>query len=118
MRTEQLAERPAVLSILALLLFDLLYALEVKVGRLNAVIDVICGYRTPATNQYLRNHAVGVAKHSLHRLGEAIDMRISGVPLERLRQAALALHLGGVGYYPESDFLHVDIGRVREWELR
>lgn len=99
-------------------LFDLLHALEVKVGRPNAVIDVICGYRSPSTNSYLRHHTDGVAKHSLHMLGEAIDIRIPGVPLRKLRQAALSLHRGGVGYYPESDFLHVDIGRVREWELK
>ncbi|HVB33482.1 MAG TPA: DUF882 domain-containing protein [Patescibacteria group bacterium] len=99
-------------------LFDLLRALEVKVGRPNAVIDVICGYRSPSTNSYLRHHTEGVAKHSLHMLGEAIDIRIPGVPLWKLRQAALALHRGGVGYYPESDFLHVDIGRVRQWELK
>ena len=99
-------------------LFDLLHALLVKLHRPNAVIDVICGYRTPATNQYLREHTVGVAKHSLHMLGEAIDIRIPGVPLWEVRQAAIALHRGGVGYYPGSDFVHVDIGRVRQWELR
>ena len=99
-------------------LFDLLHALEVKVGRPNAVIDVICGYRSPATNTYLRDHTVGVAQHSLHMLGEAIDIRIPGVPLWKLRQAALALHRGGVGYYPGSDFLHVDVGRVRQWDLK
>ncbi len=99
-------------------LFDLLRALEVKVGRPNAVIDVICGYRSPSTNSYLRHHSEGVAKHSLHMRGEAIDIRIPGVPLWKLRQAALALHRGGVGFYPESDFLHVDIGRVRQWELK
>jgi uncharacterized protein YcbK (DUF882 family) len=50
--------------------------------------------------------------------GEAIDIRIPGVSLAKLRRAALSLHLGGVGYYPESDFVHVDVGRVREWELK
>lgn len=99
-------------------LFDLLQALEVKVGRPNAVIDVICGYRTPATNTYLREHTAGVAKHSLHMLGEAIDIRIPGVPLRKLQQGALALHRGGVGYYPRSDFVHVDVGRVRQWDLK
>ncbi len=99
-------------------LFDLLHALTVKLGRPNAVIDVICGYRTPATNTYLREHTDGVAKHSLHMKGEAIDIRIPGVSLWRLRKAALELHLGGVGYYPGSDFVHVDVGPVRQWELK
>lgn len=99
-------------------LFDLLHAIEVKLGKPNAVIDVICGYRTPSTNAYLREHSDGVALHSLHMEGEAIDIRIPGVPLWKLRQAALALHRGGVGYYPRSQFVHVDIGRVREWELK
>jgi uncharacterized protein YcbK (DUF882 family) len=96
-------------------LFDLLHALEVKLGRPNAVIDVICGYRTPSTNAYLHNHGHGVAMHSLHMKGEAIDIRIPGVPLWKLRQAALELHRGGVGYYPKSDFVHVDVGPVRQW---
>lgn len=96
-------------------LFDLLRALEIKVGKPNAVIDVICGYRTPAYNMYLHNHGHAVALHSLHMKGEAIDIRIPGVPLAKLRKAALALHRGGVGYYPKDDFIHVDVGRVREW---
>lgn len=98
--------------------FDLLHALLVKLGRPNAVIDIICGYRSPSTNAYLRSHSNGVAKHSLHMKGEAIDIRIPGVPLWKLRQAALALHDGGVGYYPDSDFVHVDVGRVRQWTLK
>lgn len=99
-------------------LFDLLHALEVRVGRPDAVIDVICGYRSPSTNSYLRRHTVGVSGHSLHMLGEAIDIRIPGVPLWKLRQAALGLQGGGVGFYPESDFVHVDVGGVRKWALR
>lgn len=99
-------------------LFDLLHALLVKLDRPKAVIDVICGYRTPATNAYLRAHTDGVALHSLHMKGEAIDIRIPGVSLAKLRHAALSLHQGGVGYYPESDFIHVDVGRVRQWDLK
>jgi uncharacterized protein YcbK (DUF882 family) len=99
-------------------LFDLLHALLVKVGRPNAVIDIICGYRSPSTNAYLRSHSHGVAQHSLHMKGEAIDIRVPGVPLSKLRKAALSLHRGGVGYYPHSDFIHVDVGRVRQWELK
>jgi uncharacterized protein YcbK (DUF882 family) len=98
--------------------FDLLHALLVKVGRPNAVIDIVCGYRSPSTNAFLRSHSDGVAKHSLHMKGEAIDIRVPGVSLANLRKAALSLHLGGVGYYPHSDFLHVDVGRVRQWVLR
>ena len=97
--------------------FDLLHALLVKVRRPHAVIDIICGYRSPSTNAYLRSHSNGVAKHSLHMKGEAIDIRVPGVPLSKLRKAALSLHLGGVGYYPHSDFIHVDVGRVRQWVL-
>lgn len=99
-------------------LFDLLHALLVKVGRPNAVIDVICGYRTPTTNAYLRAHTHGVARHSLHMKGEAIDIRVPGIPLSKLRKAALSLHRGGVGYYPHSGFIHVDVGRVRQWVLK
>jgi len=98
--------------------FDLLHELTVKVGKPDAVINIICGYRSPSTNAYLRSHSNGVAQHSLHMKGEAIDIRIPGVPLSKLRQAALALHDGGVGYYPGSDFVHVDVGRVRQWVLR
>ncbi len=98
--------------------FDLLHALTVKLGKPDAVIDIICGYRSPSTNAYLRSHSDGVAQHSLHMKGEAIDIRIPGVPLSKLRQAALSLHDGGVGFYPGSDFVHVDVGRVRQWVLR
>lgn len=97
-------------------LFDLLHALAVKLGRPNTVIDIVCGYRSPQTNHYLREHGGGVAQRSLHMEGEAIDIRIPGVPTWKLRNAALALHRGGVGYYPQSGFVHVDVGRVRQWE--
>jgi uncharacterized protein YcbK (DUF882 family) len=98
-------------------LFDLLTALEKQVGEPGAVIDVICGYRTPWSNAFLREHTAGVALHSLHMEAEAIDIRIPGMSTLTLRNAALALHLGGVGYYPRSDFVHVDVGRVRQWSL-
>jgi uncharacterized protein YcbK (DUF882 family) len=98
-------------------LFDLLTALEKRVGQPGAVIDVICGYRTPWSNAFLREHSAGVALHSLHTEAEAIDIRIPGINTLTLRNAALALHLGGVGYYPRSDFVHVDVGRVRQWSL-
>jgi uncharacterized protein YcbK (DUF882 family) len=96
-------------------LYDILSELTVSVGHADAEIDIICGYRTSSTNETLRAHTTGVAKNSLHIQAEAIDLRIPGVDTLKLRQAALALHRGGVGYYPHSDFIHVDVGRVRQW---
>ena len=95
--------------------FDLLVRLSAAVGRPNGEIDVICGYRSPGTNHYLRVHSEGVAQHSLHMQAEAIDIRIPGVNTYALRETALGLHRGGVGYYPHSNFVHVDMGRVRQW---
>ena len=77
--------------------------------------QIISGYRSPATNQMLRERSSGVAGGSLHMRGQAIDIRLADVPLATLRSAALALRAGGVGYYPASDFVHVDTGRVRAW---
>jgi uncharacterized protein YcbK (DUF882 family) len=96
-------------------LFDLLSDLTVAVGHPGAEIDIVCGYRTPWSNEFLRRTTVGVAQHSQHILGEAIDIRIPGVPTARLRDAALSLHRGGVGYYPQSQFVHVDLGPIRRW---
>jgi uncharacterized protein YcbK (DUF882 family) len=95
--------------------FDLLVQLSAAVGKPTGEIDVICGYRSPDTNHYLRVQTAGVAQHSLHMQAEAIDIRIPGVDTDFLRETALALHRGGVGYYPHSDFVHVDVGRVRQW---
>lgn len=95
--------------------FDLLHDLTAAVGRPNAEIDIVCGYRTPWSNDFLRRTTQGVASHSLHMQGEAIDIRMPGVSTSTLRDAALNLHRGGVGYYPESRFVHVDVGRVRRW---
>ena len=95
--------------------FDLLHDLTAAVGRPDAEIDIICGYRTPWSNDFLRRTTPGVASHSLHMQGEAIDIRMPGVSTSKLRDVALALHRGGVGYYPESRFVHVDVGRVRRW---
>lgn len=96
-------------------LFDLLHDLDEAVGRAGAEIDIVCGYRTPWSNEFLRRTTSGVASHSLHMEGEAIDIRIPGVPTAQLRNAALALHRGGVGFYPKSQFVHVDVGRIRHW---
>jgi len=96
-------------------LFDLLRDLTDLTGQPDAEIDIICGYRTPASNEFLRTHTTGVAKNSLHMQAEAIDIRLPGVRTSHLRDLALALGRGGVGYYPKSDFIHVDVGRVRRW---
>jgi uncharacterized protein YcbK (DUF882 family) len=76
---------------------------------------VISGYRSLSTNANLRAHTTGVAENSLHTVGRAIDIRLPGRDLRSLRTAAADLKGGGVGYYPKSDFVHVDIGRVRYW---
>jgi len=98
-------------------LFDLLYDLTASLGDSGGEIDVICGYRTPWSNEFLRTRSphTGVAQHSLHMQAEAIDIRLPGIPTSELRDAALRLHRGGVGYYRSSDFVHVDVGRVRQW---
>jgi len=95
--------------------FDLLHDLTAKLGEPDSEIDVICGYRSPWSNEFLRTHGHGVALHSLHIEAMAIDIRMPGVKTSRLRDAALELHRGGVGYYAQSDFVHVDVGRVRRW---
>lgn len=76
---------------------------------------VISGYRSPKTNAKLRADGRGVAKKSLHMQGKAIDIRLPGCELATLRDAAISLKAGGVGYYAKSDFIHVDTGRVRYW---
>jgi uncharacterized protein YcbK (DUF882 family) len=95
--------------------FDLLHDLDAKLGRPNGEIDIVCGYRSAWSNEFLRTHGHGVALHSLHMQAKAIDIRMPGVESSSLRDAALALHRGGVGYYAKSDFVHVDVGRVRRW---
>jgi uncharacterized protein YcbK (DUF882 family) len=77
--------------------------------------EVISGYRSPATNARLVATSTGVASGSLHVAGMAIDIRVPGRLLRVVRDAAKALRAGGVGYYPDSDFVHVDVGRVRYW---
>ena len=96
-------------------LYDILSDLTASVGHPGGEIDIVCGYRTTSTNAALREHTNGVAKNSLHIQAEAIDLRMPGVNTLKLRKAALALARGGVGYYPHSDFIHVDTGRVRQW---
>lgn len=96
-------------------LYDILSDLTSSVGQPGTQIDIVCGYRTPTTNEALRARSSGVAKNSRHIQAEAIDLRIPGVNTLKLRRAALAMHRGGVGYYPHHDFIHVDVGRVRQW---
>jgi uncharacterized protein YcbK (DUF882 family) len=98
--------------------FDLLHSLMEKLGRPAGEIDIVCGYRTPWSNNLLRSRSAnsGVAEHSQHMQAKAIDIRVPGVSTARLRDTALSLHEGGVGYYPISKFVHVDVGPVREWQ--
>lgn len=96
-------------------LHDLMHALRQALGT-DRPFDIVSGYRAPATNARLKaTRGGGVATRSLHMDGRAIDLRIPGVPLADLRDAALALKAGGVGYYPRDGFVHVDTGRVRRW---
>jgi uncharacterized protein YcbK (DUF882 family) len=95
-------------------LLNLLYAISRSLDR-PAQFDIISGYRSPETNAMLRRRSKKVAKNSLHMKGEAVDIRIPGYDTRRLRNICMKLNAGGVGYYPESDFVHVDIGPVRYW---
>ena len=95
--------------------FDILSDVAAAVGHPDAEIEIICGYRTPSSNEFLRARSAGVAKNSQHMQAHAIDIRIAGVDTLALRDAALKLGRGGVGYYPRSQFVHVDTGRVRWW---
>lgn len=95
-------------------LYDLLYTLQQQVEK-PGTFQVISGYRSPTSNAKLRSGSKGVAKRSLHMRGKAIDIRLPGVELKHLRQAALNMRAGGVGYYPKSNFIHVDTGRPRFW---
>ena len=95
-------------------LFDVMHALR---GRLetNQPFQIISGYRSKATNEMMHEHSSGVAKNSQHTEGKASDVRIEGVSLFNIRRAALDLGAGGVGFYPISNFVHVDVGPRRQW---
>ena len=98
-------------------LLDLLHELGGTLS-VDQPYHIISGYRSPHTNTMLRDRggkATGVASKSLHMVGKAIDSRMPGVKLDHLRGAARSLKLGGVGFYPSSNFVHVDVGRVRYW---
>ena len=93
---------------------DILWEIQRSAGN-NDAFEVISAYRSPETNEFLRKNSSGVAKKSQHVLGKAIDVRLRGMDSAQLRDIALELKLGGVGYYEKSDFVHVDTGRVRRW---
>jgi len=95
-------------------LLEQLFILQQKVEH-QGTFHIISGYRSPKTNDRLRQPGSGVAKRSLHMQGRAADIRLPGIELKHLRKAALQLHAGGVGYYPKSNFIHVDTGRPRFW---
>ena len=93
---------------------DILWRIQREMG-CNGTYEVISGYRSPATNKALRGRSNGVAKRSLHMEGKAIDIRLTGNSTRKVRDCAIALKSGGVGYYSKSDFVHIDTGRVRNW---
>ena len=95
-------------------LIDLLYAVSV-LTRSSGEFKIVSGYRAPETNQMLRKISHGVAEHSLHIQGKAIDLRSDDVHTGTLRKAGIALAQGGVGYYPAADFVHMDTGSIRTW---
>jgi len=95
-------------------LLDLIYDLRQEFGG-EGTYEVISAYRSPKTNDMLRSRSSGVAKNSQHLVGKAIDVRLTGVELPKLRDTAIAMQRGGVGYYERSNFIHVDTGRVRRW---
>lgn len=76
---------------------------------------IISGYRSPLTNSRLHERSHGVSKHSLHMEGRAIDIRVEGLDTRLIRSAAIRMKRGGVGYYPRSNFVHLDTGRFRTW---
>lgn len=96
-------------------LYDILGQIQARTEA-KSPFQVISGYRSPATNKMLSSRSGEVAKHSLHMEGKAMDIYLEDVALEHVRAAALDLGMGGVGYYPQSRFVHVDVGRVRQWK--
>jgi uncharacterized protein YcbK (DUF882 family) len=94
--------------------FDILHEIQTESGS-TGTYEIISAYRSPETNEMLRDNSNGVAKNSQHLLGKAIDVRLTDLDTAALRDVALSLQRGGVGYYDKSDFVHVDTGRVRQW---
>ena len=96
-------------------LMDSLYDIQAAAGNENGIFEVISGFRSLSTNTKLSGRSSGVAKRSLHMSGRAIDVRLAGTDTGKLRDLSIALQRGGTGYYPQSDFIHVDTGRFRCW---
>lgn len=95
-------------------LLDILYVIKAQLGT-EKPFHIISGYRSPSTNDFLRKVSTGVANKSMHIEGKAVDIYIPDVPLRILRDTAINLKAGGVGYYPASSFVHIDSGRFRVW---
>ena len=96
--------------------FDVLHTVLAKLGKPDGIVDILSGYRSEETNDMLRESGTtNAAKYSQHIQGKAIDIRVPGVSATLVRDAALSLGAGGVGYYPQSQFVHVDVGPVRQW---
>jgi len=95
-------------------LLDLIYDIRETIES-DGTYEVISAYRSPKTNEMLRTRGGGVARNSQHLLGTAIDVRLEDIPIEVLRDTALAMRRGGVGFYRKADFVHIDTGRVRRW---
>jgi uncharacterized protein YcbK (DUF882 family) len=95
-------------------LLNILYGIQQKSGS-NGVIEIISGYRSPATNNKLRSKNGGVARQSLHMKGRALDIRLTDLKARELCDVAISLQRGGVGFYPKSNFVHIDTGRFRTW---
>jgi uncharacterized protein YcbK (DUF882 family) len=96
------------------LLLDTLFELQVR-NEHDKPYQVVSAYRSPLTNARLKHETGGVATNSMHMQGRAIDIRVAGVPTKKLRDHALSMGRGGVGYYASANFLHIDTGRVRSW---
>lgn len=96
-------------------LFDVLHGVRDRTGSTQP-FQIISGYRSPSSNAAMHERSSGVAQHSQHMLGKALDIRVQGVDLDHLHKAALSLGAGGVGLYPVSNFVHVDVGPVRHWQ--
>jgi uncharacterized protein YcbK (DUF882 family) len=95
------------------MLLDALFELQLRIGH-DKPYQIISAYRSPKTNESMRTkHAA--AEHSQHLKGKAVDIRVSGIATKKLRDEALAMNRGGVGYYPSAGFIHVDTGRLRTW---
>jgi uncharacterized protein YcbK (DUF882 family) len=97
-------------------LLDLLYTIGMEL-KAQKPFHIISGYRSPKTNALLRKQGKGAAKNSYHMQGEAVDVRLPGYGLSSLRRTAYRLKAGGVGYYPRSGFVHIDVGPVRYWSI-